>query len=89
MALTNTDLQVLRRFSQLPEGRLLLSMLGEKLAMCDEKLRHFSGDDLYRMQGRALQLEELINEVLGAGDTLKRQEQPVAFGPKPGARALT
>lgn len=89
MALSSTELQALRRFSQLPEGRLMLGLLGEKLGMCDEKLRHLGGDDLLRMQGRAQQLEELMNMLLGAGDSLNRQEQPVRLGPRAGARALT
>lgn len=88
MALTQPELQALRRFTQLPEGRLILSVLGERLAMADEKLRRLHGDDLYRMQGRALELEELITLLTTAGDSLNRQEQPVRVGPRPGARAL-
>lgn len=89
MALTAAELQALRRFSQLPEGRLWLSMLGAKLAAADEKLRHASGDDLLRTQGRAQQLEELMDDLLKAGEALNRQEQPARVGPKAGARALT
>lgn len=89
MALSSTDLQALRRFSQLPEGRLMLKLLGERLAERDEKLRRMSGDDLYRMQGRAQELDEMIELLVGAGDSLTRQEQPkrpVQY--RPGARAL-
>lgn len=92
MALTDADLQALRRFSQLAEGRLWMSMLSTKLAACDEKLRRLSGDDLIRMQGRAQQLEELLGELSGAGKALARQEQPTRTATplgRPGARALT
>lgn len=67
----------------------MLKVLGERLAERDEKLRRLSGDDLYRMQGRAMELDELIELLAGAGDSLARQEQPrrpVQY--RPGARAL-
>lgn len=67
----------------------MLKLLGERLAERDEKLRRTSGDDLLRMQGRAQELDEMIELLVGAGDSLARQEQPrrtVQF--KPGARAL-
>lgn len=76
MALTNTDLEALRRFSQVPEGRMWVAMLERKLAEVDAKLRTAAGEDLYRKQGRAQQLEELIGLLTkDAEQTLKRQER--------------
>lgn len=82
MALTTGELEALRRFSRVPEGRLWVAMLEKKLAEADAKLRTATGEDLYRKQGRAQQLEELIAEVTQAEQTLNRQEpsrRPIAW----------
>lgn len=74
MALTNSDLQALRAFSRVPEGRLWVAMLEKKLAEADAHLRTATGEDLYRKQGRAQQLEELLSEIKSADQVLRRQE---------------
>ncbi len=73
MALTGSELQSLRAFFRTPEGRLYVAMLEKKLAEADEKLRTATGEDLYRKQGRAQQLDELIRELSEADQALKRQ----------------
>lgn len=84
MALTTPDLHALRRFAQLPEGRIMVAVLSQKLGEADEKLRQLSGEHLYRMQGRAQALDELLRDLTESDQALKRQEQPRATG----ARAL-
>lgn len=84
MALTNNDLVLLRSFFRTAEGKLYVAMLERKLAEADANLRTASGEDLYRKQGRAQQLHELIAELASAEQILKRQEQPQ----RTGARAL-
>lgn len=54
------DLDVLRRFGRTPEGRLLVVVLQARLAMLDQRNRHSLDVELYRGQGRALEIEELI-----------------------------
>lgn len=58
----------------MPEGQLYVAILKKKLAEADEKLRVAAGEDLYRKQGRAQELDELIRELTTAGDVLQRQE---------------
>lgn len=84
MALTTADLQALRRFAQLPEGRVMVAVLVQKLGEADEKLRTATGEHLYRTQGRAQALDELLRDLTESDLVLKRQEQPRATG----ARAL-
>jgi hypothetical protein len=54
------DLDMLRRFGSTPEGRLLVAVLQDRLADCDRRNRRAIGEDLYRSQGRALEIEELL-----------------------------
>lgn len=84
MALTNNDLMLLRSFFRTAEGKLYVAMLEKKLGEADANLRTATGEDLYRKQGRAQQLHELIGDLTGAEQALKRQEQPQRLG----ARAL-
>jgi hypothetical protein len=76
MALTNNELQALRSFFHAAEGKLYVAMLEKKLAEADANLRTATGEDLYRKQGRAQQLHELIGDLIRADQILKRQEQP-------------
>ena len=74
MALTTPDLEALRRYARLPEGRGLMQILETKLVESDRKMRVLTGELLYRQQGRSLQLQELLDDINGADTTLKRQE---------------
>jgi hypothetical protein len=58
--LTQQDLDLLRRFGALPEGRLLVSVLQSRLTDYDQRNRRAIGEDLYRTQGRALEIEDLL-----------------------------
>lgn len=72
--LNNPELEALRRYARLPEGRGLIQILEKKLAESDEKLRSLTGELLYRQQGRSLALAEFLDEIAGADQVLKRQE---------------
>ena len=82
MALSTPELEALRRFARLPEGRLWIQILEKKLAESDAKLRTLSGEILTRQQGRSQQPQELLDDMAGAERALTRQEttrQPVAW----------
>lgn len=74
--LNNEDLKVLQSFSTRPEGRLFIQVLEKKLADTDARMRDAVGEDVYRQQGRAKELAELIAQITGAADALNRQAQP-------------
>jgi flagellar hook-basal body complex protein FliE len=77
MPLTNSELQTLRSFFWLPEGKLFVAMLKDKLAESDAKLRRLTGEALNQQQGKSQQLEELIRELSEAEQSLKRQDQSI------------
>jgi hypothetical protein len=72
MQLSGQDLEFLARFSKAPEGRAFLTLLQAKLAERDAKLRISVGEEVFRTQGRALELAELIDEVNTAQLKLNR-----------------
>jgi hypothetical protein len=72
MKLSGEQLQFLDRFSKSPDGQFLLMILRAKLAERDEALRKASGEDVYRTQGRAVELDELIADIIDARDKLNR-----------------
>lgn len=57
---TQQDLEVLRRYGKTPEGRLLVAVLQDRLADLDRTNRRAIGEMLYRGQGRAIEIEELL-----------------------------
>ncbi len=65
MTLTGDQMAFLDRLSKSPDGRLLLSMYQADLAELDVKLRRLSGEALSQTQGRAQQLEEMIERFQG------------------------
>lgn len=74
------DLEFLRRFARMPEGRVLVELLHRKLTDADRRLRTAIGEDVLRSQGRAQLLAELIDDVTKAGMKLDRATggRPVA-----------
>lgn len=78
MPLSTNELQILRAFFGRPEGKLWVGMLEGKLAAVDVQLRTATGEQLYRHQGRAQQLDELIRELTEADEKLKRPEPSTA-----------
>ena len=65
MHLNKEHLTFLARFAKMPEGRFFLEMLAGRLAERDRELRH-SADNVHQLQGRALELEELIETITNA-----------------------
>lgn len=65
---TPTDLEVLRRLAQTPEGRLLVSVFQHRLVDIDKTNRRAIGDMLVRGQGRAIELEEILTDLFGVGE---------------------
>ena len=76
MALTTQDLDLLRRLAKTPDGKALVQILEKKLRERDEKLRSATGEELYRSQGRAQELAELLGALAEADTRLKRTTPP-------------
>ena len=72
MHLSEEQLQFLARFSKSPDGRALLLMLQAKLGEVEAKLRTATGEEVYRTQGRALVLDDLIADIEDAQQKLNR-----------------
>jgi hypothetical protein len=71
MQLTTDQLQFLARLSKSPDGRFLVSnYLEPKLAEADGKLRTARGEDIFRAQGAATVLAELIADIAAADKRL-------------------
>lgn len=75
MALSGNDLEAIQRISRMPEFRAYLAVLEKRQAETDAKLRTASGEELYRQQGRAQLLFELLNDSQAAAQSLNRQGQ--------------
>jgi len=81
MTLTPDQLQFLARFSKSPEGKFLVSMYEAELAEVDGKLRRATEADIYRLQGRASQLDEMIGRIKTA-ESKANSQRPV-HAPRP------
>lgn len=81
MTLTSEQLHFLARFWKSPEGKFLVSMYEAELAEVDVKLRRAVGEDVYRLQGQASQLEEMIGRIKTA-DSKANSKRPV-LAPRP------
>lgn len=81
MRFTSDQLHFLARFSKSPDGRELLNILNSKLAETEVGLRTQVGEEIYRQQGRALQLDELIEDITEAATRLARA-QPARPAPR-------
>lgn len=77
MHLSTDDLGLLARLNKAPDGQLLLRLLRAKLAVADEKLRSATGEEVYRAQGRALALAEMIGDIEHAQQKLNPPLRPV------------
>lgn len=72
MRMTTEQLEFLGRFSKSPDGQFLLSILQAKLSEREASLRTSVGEEVYRAQGRALELDELIADITDATAKLNR-----------------
>ncbi len=84
MAMTNAQLEDLSRFARLPEGRVFVELLKMRLAEHDRATRTLTGEEVYRSQGRAQALAQLIDDIEQAGLRLLR-----ATGSAPPKRLTT
>ena len=72
MRLSHDQLVFLARFSKSPDSRPWLELLEARLAECEAKLRTSIGEAVYREQGCALVLDELIAHITKAPSELNR-----------------
>ena len=77
MRLSNEQLQFLARLNKAPEGQLLLGILRAKLQERDSELRTKTGEEVYRAQGRASEIDKLIADITQAQARLTRTVQPL------------
>lgn len=82
MTLTSEQLHFLARFWKSPEGKFLVSMYEAELAEVDVKLRKATGDDIYRLQGRASQLEVMIERIKNS-DSNATSKRSAPLVPRP------
>jgi hypothetical protein len=78
MRLEQDDLLWLERFAKTPDGQRLLGLLNSRLAEVSVDLRKQSGEALYRAQGAAVLLDELLQDITEASQRLMRQSAPTA-----------
>lgn len=76
MRLTSTQLQFLARVATTPDGKVLVDLLQARLRDRDAKLRASTGEEVFREQGRALELAELIDDFTQAQQRLERAVSP-------------
>ena len=72
MALTNSQLEQLALVARMPEGNVVIELLTMRLAEHDKATRTASGEDVYRCQGRAQAVEQLLKDFTEAGERLRR-----------------
>jgi len=72
MQFSNLQLEFLARLARSPDGQLLLQILQAKQAERDAGLRTASGEEVFRKQGRAVEISELIADITEAERRLTR-----------------
>lgn len=77
MQLKQEQLQFLERLNKSPDGQFLLQILRAKQSERDAALRTTKGEDVYRAQGRALELDELVADIIEASQRLTRIQPSV------------
>jgi len=73
MHLTRDQVQVLARLNRLPEGQALLAILAMLQGELDAALRKARGEDVFRAQGAAAQIDILVGWIQEAQGKLERQ----------------
>lgn len=76
MHLTDDDLAFLARFAKTPDGEYLGRLLTRAQGGIDTQLRTASGEVLFRLQGRAQQLEDTVKWVSGRSSVVVRRPPP-------------
>lgn len=78
MRLTTQQLQFLARFAKSPDGREMVDLLKAKLAEREKSLRTQTGEEIYRQQGRAVELDEILLDIAEAQTRLSRTQPPLS-----------
>jgi hypothetical protein len=76
MHLDQDDLAFLARFAKQPDGERLLQLFESELHAVDVKLRKSVGEETFRLQGRAQQLEDCVKWISGRSGFVHRQPAP-------------
>jgi len=76
MRLSSTQLQFLARIAMTPDGKVLVDLLQARLRDHDAKLRAATGEEVFRQQGRALEIAELIDDFVQSQQRLERAVPP-------------
>jgi hypothetical protein len=76
MRLNSTQLQFLARIAMTPDGKVLVDLLQARLRDRDAKLRAATGEEVFRQQGRALEIAELIDDFTQSQQRLERAVSP-------------
>ncbi len=76
MHLEQDDLAFLARFATSPDAESLFRLLREKLEAVHVMWRKSAGEDSVRLQGRAIELGELMDLVSGKSTKLVRSQDP-------------
>jgi len=74
MVLSTEDLTFLARLAKSPDGQRFLAILEAKLGHEEGQLRRLDSTPLYRAQGRAGMLDELIDDIREAQAKLARNQ---------------
>lgn len=88
--LTEEQLKLLARLNKTPEGQIFIGILDSKLAVQDVNCRSMVGPELHQAQGKALQLQELIDDFTEAQSRLEHKvlaQRPVRSVPDDRSRA--
>ena len=72
MPLTNEDLTFLARLAKSPDGKFLQRILAARLGEVEAKLRVGEGAAMHRAQGRAQELDDLMQMIDKADEWLQR-----------------
>lgn len=72
MHLSKDQLTFLAGFARSAQGQGFKKLLADRLSEVDKELRSLSGENLYRAQGKALVLEEVIGHIDEAQTRLDR-----------------
>lgn len=75
MSLTTPELDELHRVSRSPDGQVVLRLLEKRLAEHDKAMRTADGNEVFRAQGKAQAIQQLIDDITQAGEILQRVKQ--------------
>ncbi len=81
MTLTGDQCAFLARLSKSPDGKFLVEMYEAELRELDVRLRKATGEDIYRAQGRASQLDEMVKRIKDAAQPTTPKRLTTVYQP--------